>query len=424
MKVYRFIFAIVIIAVLGQLFQMRLLFILAYSLAGLVLFAFGWAHLSLRWLEISRRGNGDKASVGDYYEEIITLRNTSFLPKLWLEVKDVSELPGHKVSCVQSLKPYGTARWRTRTYCRLRGRYRLGPVSVTAGDPFGIFRLKRDFPIRHFVTVYPPTFELNRFDAVSGVLPGGNTTNRPTHHTTPNVTGLRDYRPGDGLNRIHWASSARQRKLMVKEFDFDPMIDVQIFLDMNIANHWVLNHSTRTGVNTAVPASSGMRSNDSTEEYSIAAAATLARHFLKKGRSVGLVGWGQHHEIIAPDRGERQLGKIMEALAVLRAQGHADFGQLIASEISRLGSSDTVILITASTDESWASVLPLLIRKSIRVAVVLIEPGTFGGPALSPMFVVGSMSAMSVPIFMIKRGDDLSQALDSELARLTATVEK
>lgn len=424
MKVYRFLFAIVIISLLGQFFQMRLLFILAYCLAGLVVLAFIWARLSLRWLELTRRSNGDRASVGEYYEEVITLRNTGFLPKLWLEVRDISELPGHKVSCVQSLPPYGTAQWRTRTYCRLRGRYRLGPVSVTAGDPFGIFRFKREFSVRHFVTVYPPTFEINRFDAIAGILPGGNAANRPTYHTTPNITGLRDYHPGDSLNRIHWASSARQRKLMVKEFDFDPMIDVQIFLDMNAANHWVLNHNSRTGVDTALPASSGLRSNDSTEEYAVAAATTLARHFLKIGRSVGVIGWGQHHEIIAPDRGERQLGKIMEAMAVIRAQGSADFGQLIASEMARLGNTDTVILVTASTDESWASVLPLLIRKNVKVAVVLIEPGTFGGPALSPMFVVGSMSAMSVPIYLIKRGDDLTQALDSELARLTASVAK
>jgi uncharacterized protein (DUF58 family) len=233
---------------------------------------------------------------------------------------------------------------------------------------------------------------------------------------------LREYRPGDSLNRIHWASTARQRKLIVKEFDFDPTIDVQIFLDMNMNSHWVLNHLSRKGISTALPASSGVRSNDSTEEYAVAAAATLARHFLHIGRSVGFTAWGQHHELLSPDRGERQLSKVLEALAVLRAQGTQDFGQLIASEITRLGSSDTVILITSSTEESWAAVLPLLLRKNVKVAVVMVEPSTFGGPAASPLFVLGSLTTMNIPVYLLKRGDDLTQALDSQLARLAAEM--
>ncbi len=422
-RIYRFGLVIFLIAVFAQVFHIRLLFVLDYILVGLLVFSLGWAWLSLRWVEISRVGNGDRASVGDYYEETLTLRNRSFLPKLWLEVRDISELPGLRINCVQSLKPFGEARWRARTSCTLRGRFRLGPVSLTAGDPFGLFRFKRELPIQQYVTVYPPTFEINRFEAQAGILPGGNTANRPTPHTTPNITGLRDYRPGDGMNRIHWASSARQRKLMVKEFDFDPTIDVQIFLDLNALSHWVLNRNGKDGSISALPASSGIRSNDSTEEYSIAAAATLSRHFLKIGRSVGMIAWGQHHELSAPDRGERQLVKLMEALAVLRAQGQTDFGQLIASEMSRLGNTDTVILITSSTDEGWAGVLPLLLRKNIKVAVVLIEPSTFGGPTASPIFVVGSLAPMNIPVYLIKRGDDLTEALDSQLARLAAQMQ-
>jgi uncharacterized protein (DUF58 family) len=422
LKIYRFGLIIFVIAVCGQVFHIRLLFVLDYVLLGVLGFSLIWARLSLYWIKIGRRGNGDRASVGEYYEEVMTLANQSFLPKLWLEVRDMSELPGHRLNFVQSLRPFGKIRWRAKTQCTLRGRYRLGPVSLTAGDPFGLFRFRRDFPIHQYVTIYPPTFEITRFEAMAGMLPGGNIANRPTPHTTPNISGLRDYRPGDSLNRIHWASTARQRRLMVKEFDFDPTIDVQIFLDLNVASHWVLARNPRDGALTSLPARSGHRSNDSTEEYSITATATLARHFLKIGRNVGLIAWGQHHELIAPDRGDRQMVKLLEALAVLRAQGQTDFGQLIASEIARLGNNDTVILITSSTEESWVATLPLLLRKNVKVAVVLIDPSTFGGSAAAPLLVIGSLVPMNVPVYLIKRGDDLTQALDSELARLAAQL--
>ena len=48
---------------------------------------------------------------------------------------------------------------------------------------------------------------------------------------TSHAAGVRDYQPGDPLNRIHWKSSARKDRFMVKEFDQDPQGDVWILLD-------------------------------------------------------------------------------------------------------------------------------------------------------------------------------------------------
>ncbi len=419
MKIVRFVLILILIAFLAEAFRIRLLFILDYALIALMIFSFVWAKLSLRFLEVTRRGNGERSQVGDTYEELITLRNTGILPKLWLEIRDESELPNHRVNCVQNLMPLGSVQWRARTVCLLRGKFRLGPMTVYAGDPFGLFRFKRRFEASHSLTVYPAAFDIARFESLTGSLPGGNTASQPTLHATPNINGLRDYRPGDGLNRIHWASSARQRKLIVKEFDFDPLMDVEIFLDMNADNHWVLNHQGGQGVASALPASSGVRSLDSTEEYAVTAAATLSKHFLNAGRTVGMIAWGQHHEIVAPDRGERQLMKILEALAVIRAQGTTDFGQLISSEVPRLNTSDTVIIITPATNERWVAVLPLLLRKRVKVSVALIEPATFGASE-SSLLVVSALAAMNIQTHLLKRGDDLSQALDSEMARLAS----
>lgn len=420
LKLFRFFILLVVIAFLGEAFRMRLLFALDYALIALMIFAFVWAKLSLRYLEVTRKGSTERSQVGDTYEEVLNIRNTGILPKLWLEVRDQSELPRHNVNCVQSIKPLGYAQWRARTVCTMRGRFVLGPMTIYAGDPFGLFRFKRRFDFTHSVTVYPAAFEIKHFDSLSGTLPGGNSSSQPTTHTTPNINSLRDYQPGDSLNRIHWASSARLSKLVVKEFDFDPLMDVEIFLDMNAANHWVLNHQAGKGA-TALPASSGARSLDSTEEYAVTAAASLAKHFLDAGRTVGMLSWGQHHEIVAPDRGQRQLIKIMEALAVIRAQGNTDFGQLLSAEVPRLNSSDTVVIITAATSDTWVSVLPLLLRKRVKIAVALIEPSTFGASE-SSLLVVSALAAMNIQTNLIKRGDDMSLALDSEMAKLAANL--
>ncbi len=418
MKAFRFLLAILFIAILGQASHQRLLFVLDYALLGVLVFSFIWARLSLYWIEVERLPGSERSQVGQYFRETLVLRNRSLLPKLWIEVVDNSDLPGHHLTCVQSLKPFGSVTWRASTYCSMRGSYHLGPVSITAGDPFGIFRYRRNLPVGGVLNVLPAVFDIRKFEGLNGALPGGNPVSKPTHHITPSINGLREYRPGDALNRIHWPSTARQNRLIVKEFEFDPAVDVQIFLDLNINNHWVLDRSGRDGQFKTLPASqTSIRTNDSTEEYAVAVGASLAKHFLKVGRSVGLVGWGQHHEQIPADRGERQLLKLLETLAVVRAQGTTGFGQLIAAELPRLRTSDTLVLVTSSLDEGWISVLPLLLRKSVKVAVVLIEAATFGAKD-GMLFAVGGLAAMNVPTYIIKRGDDISQALDSELAQL------
>ena len=105
---------------------------------------------------------------------------------------------------------------------------------------------------------------------------------------------------GDSLSRIHWRSSARYNKLMVKEFDLDPAIDAWIFLDLH----------------AAVQAGEG---EHSTEEYGVTIAATIAHYLLRQDLSVGMVVNGERQEFLALDRGDRQIQHILEMLAVIRA---------------------------------------------------------------------------------------------------------
>jgi hypothetical protein len=56
----------------------------------------------------------------------------------------------------------------------------------------------------------------------SGLLSGGEALRRRTHYVTTNASGVRDYAPGDSFSRIHWRSTARRNRLIVKEFELDP----------------------------------------------------------------------------------------------------------------------------------------------------------------------------------------------------------
>src|SRR5215813_7145013 len=210
----------------------RLFFHLFYLLLALLALSYLWAWSNLRGLHVQRETFTHRTQVGEQARERITIRNIWPLPKLWVELRDHSDMPQHGSGFVTYLPAHDRRRWVARTPCTMRGKYTLGPATLISGDPFGIFRLERPVPGSSEVLVYPRTTSLPGFSLPSAELPGGQDVKSRAFHVTPNVSTIREYQPGDSFNRIHWRSTARIGQLMVKEFELDPTADVYIVLDM------------------------------------------------------------------------------------------------------------------------------------------------------------------------------------------------
>jgi len=303
-----------------------------FLLVALIVFSYLWAWTGVNWLRVTRQTRSRRAQVGLPIEEAFRVRNTGALPKLWLEVLDAYDLPGHRASHVANDIPSNTEyAWSVRTYCLERGRYRLGPITLTSSDPFGLFSVKRVLSHTTNVVIYPATFRLRSFPMPVGTLPGGDALRRRTHQITANASGIREYYPGDGFNRIHWPSTARKGRLLVKEFELDPMSDVWIILDMNARVHYGDRH---VDVSKVSEQAGGRRAPKfempaSTEEYAVSIAASIAQHFLRNNQALGLAAVGQRWEVVQADRGERQVIKILETLSVLRAEGGIPLHELL-----------------------------------------------------------------------------------------------
>ena len=81
---------------------------------------------------------------------------------------------------------------------------------------------------------------------------------------------------------------------------------------------------------------------------------------------------GRTREFVQADRGERQLNKFLEALAVVDAAGDLPFGDLVATDGVRLNRNDTLVAISADDSPSWAAALQMLQRRGVNsIAVVL-----------------------------------------------------
>lgn len=393
----------------GALFY-RLAILWAVIFSG----AWLWSYNSLRSLKISRSARTLRAQVGQIFEERFEIQNSSIVPRLWVEVHDNSALPGTDGSRVLTLIQGKINRsYLARTRLLHRGLYQLGPTVLSSGDLFGLFPIKTSTEPHDTLLIYPMMVDVHGFPNPPGMLPGGEALRRRTHQITPNAAGIREYEPGDPLNRIHWLSTARRGRMMVKEFELDPLADVWIFLDADKAvqcgnpqphSDYYAKDFWQRNTKIALP--------PSTEEYGVSIAASLARDYLRRGRAVGLVTAGQHLALISPDRGGRQLGKILEALAVFKADGSIPLHGLVETQVKHMVRGSTIVLITSTVDKKAALLADYLLQRGLKPVMILLDTLTFGGwPGTDGLLT--SIKMLGVPVRKIVCGTDLEQALSN-----------
>ena len=392
--------------VLAQLTAWPYLDELTFVLAGVIAVAFVWSRLSIAGLRVERRLTGDRFQVGQDVRETITVASSSLLPKLWVELYDGSTLPRHAAGRVFNLPSRGRLTWTASTTAIRRGRYRLGPTVIRSGDPFGLFPRVRRFEAAREVLVYPAVAESRGYSPPAGLLSGGAVAASRGSTTTANVASIRDYVVGDPLNRISWSASARRGSLMVKELEYDPSSDVWIVLDLDRGTHIAAAHPD-SWPDWRAPPGPWL---DSTEEYAISAAASLSSWLLGAGRSVGLVATSEQPAVIHPERGQHQLLRILETLAVVQADGSYPLAESLIEEARRFTGPSAIVVVTASTDPDWVGVLAEVAGRSARTGAVLIEPNSFG-PAPSVERVTDALGGVAIRSHVIACGDLIGDAL-------------
>jgi uncharacterized protein (DUF58 family) len=240
--------------------------------------------------------------------------------------------------------------------------YTLGPAVLEARDTLGL--LRRTIIADEFtpLLVYPATIELEgkRLHGRGTQFHVGiETYRRPGQ--SEEFTGLREYHFGDGPNTIHWRSTARRGIPLVKEFREDLTTEVTLFLDMG-----------RMGL--------GGLGDQTTIEYSIKAAASLARRAVERGFAVQLFAVGPEIEHIPPGRGSRHLLMVLDSLALLKVEGESRFHGALLEHSTNLRRGSTVVVLQSATTVDVAAVQQILQRlahRRIHVQFVLVDDREF-----------------------------------------------
>jgi uncharacterized protein (DUF58 family) len=331
-----------------------ILFYVSYLILFLVGATYYWTRASVTSMRVRRDVAQGYVHLGDEIELTYELRNMSRMGRIWLEVYEESNWPEPLPGRVLSIGGNVTKRWKVNVPALRRGRFHLGPTVIRSGDPFGIFSAEQRVRADALVLVYPRVVPLPWWTLPGSLLEGNVLTGRRSLQATSMVMGIRDYRPGDAFNHIHWRTSARHRSLQVKEFELDRTADLWIFLDLE--RRWHRGDGDR-----------------STEERAVTIAASVLAKALREHRSVGLVASGRGAGLLChPDRGMKQRSKLMQYLAEVSAGGTHSIGETLVETLPRLRRGASALVITPSLDKAWARPLHALREAGVKTQLVIV----------------------------------------------------
>ena len=385
---------LILLAVVGfYTFGTGFTFFFRFFYALLLLLGVGlvWAWLNLQGLNITLRRTSIRGQVGGFLEGWVQVENRTRFPKSWLEVVEVTDLPVESAGRGVALVREQSRAWKIETHLTRRGVFNTGQVEVVSQDPFGLFRLRRRFLQPQGYVVVPATHPLPDLDPRIAALPSDSRTTRHWENTTTDVASVRDYQAGDSFRRIHWPYTARMNSLMVKEFDIGISAEAWVVVDM------------QQGVHLGEAA-------DNTEETSVTVAASLINRLVEMSLPVGLAMDGNNNYIFRPDSSPEHLGRLMEALAEVKAVGTTSIERFLYDLRPTLNRFNTLTLITPSGLTNWVPALTALKRQGISVSVVLIDSKSFGG-ATDIEYSVEVLFQNDISTYMVSHGQELNQAL-------------
>ena len=362
----------------------------------LLLIGFVWAWLNLRGLEINLDRRATRGQVGDYLDGHIQVINRNRIPKSWLEVKEISDLPGHTSGRGIALVKDQRRNWRTQTYLSKRGIYTSRQIEVTSQDPFGLFRMRRRFLNNQSYVVFPNTEQLPNLDPQLAQLPSDSRYIRPADHITSDTSSIREYVQGDSFRSIHWPYTARMNQLMVKQFDIGISADTWIILDMFEGSH-----------NLTDPI-------DNTEELAVKIAASLMQRTTELAISTGLAARAEQNYLLKPDTSPAYLPLLMESLAGMRAIGGDRLEELIYDIKPQLNQFNTVNIITTSMRQESVSALTNLKGQGINTSVIYIDPVSFGSIE-SIQSALELLHLSDIRTYLVRKNDSLNEALSKPI---------
>jgi uncharacterized protein (DUF58 family) len=270
-----------------------------------------------------------------------------------------------------------------------RGRYPLSETRIVIEDPFGLARAERPLDDgAAALVVYPRLVELDRLFSERGRMSPGGAAGRLLVRRPAGVElhSVREYQQGESLRAVHWPSTAKRARLMVKDLEDAPRDDLVVVLD------------ARAGAAVGGSFDSQVR-----------AAGSILQLYARRGRRASLVvtSTPPRRQRVRSHEGDWRLA--LEMLAEAEPTGR----ETLASAIGEEAQTSDLVVVTARVDPALVDTLHRL-APGRRLTLVYVDAATFATAAAAarrPEPLLLRLQSIGVAVAVVRRRDDLAAVL-------------
>ena len=279
-----------------------------------------------------------------------------------------------------------------------RGRHDLGPLHVTLADPLGLERVEQRLDDDLFVLIRPRIPTLRSVFSRQGAREAGAARSTFRRATGFEIHAIRDYAPGEPLRAVHWPSTARRGRLMVKELDDAPRDELVIVLDQD-------------------PDGIAGEPGSSSFDAAVRAVGALALAHALWNRRVVIAGSSPSFAAVRVSSAGHEWDLALDALAgVVPVTGSRIAGAL-RSAVGPLADAREIVVVTGRPEEAVEAMIELKGRGR-SVSLVAVAAETFVGRARErarPALL--RAAAQGLPVAVVSADESLEECLSGGLVR-------
>lgn len=344
-------------------------------------------------LVTSRTVDPPKVTTGTPASVHLVLRNTgrTTSPLLVAEDQVTYALGDRPRMLVARLAPGEEREVQYRVRSHVRGRHPVGPLSVRVTDAFGMAHREVVVPGTDSVLVLPRTVPLRGTPVMRAGSGGDESSSHQLALHGESDVGVREYRSGDELRRIHWPSTARTGQMMVRQDEQPGRRRALVLLDNRASSH------AGTGGGGSL-------------EWSVSATASVATHLVAHGLETYLATADETNEPLAPLGG---VDDALEALAVVATCSRTGPDGLVdaATEVAASGGG-TVVAVVGPLDHEQAQ---RLTRTGHGIAFV-VDPDSFEQAGERPSATAAALTAGGWRAVDVQPGSRIAEVWDHLVA--------
>ncbi|WP_296604001.1 DUF58 domain-containing protein [Nocardioides sp.] len=252
-------------------------------------------------------------------------------PRRWLRIVDGPvRAPLRSVRLPRSARS-GAASLRMPVDTSERGQRPLGPYSLVHGDPWGVVRRVVASADGGVLTVRPRSVRVRR--SLTTAFREGESDSASRRSGDQHFHALRDYVLGDEPRSVHWRSSARAGKLVVRQQVSEASTGTTIVLDVD---------------GSAYATSGRFSSSWDTERFesAVEVAASLATSQLTRAEQVHLVTTARGARVTSASAGAAS--SLLDALATVQLLPPVDTAaDELPAVVARTRAAHTIVITSA-----------------------------------------------------------------------------